>query len=682
LANLSRTLACTVVLIACSSASALALSPLVAFRDTNAMPTDATVKTGLSLTQVSCQGITLPSLPGARTAQLPPGITLPPGVTIPGVKQRKTKIPSFRKALTHARTTALKGKVGKVVKQLKKGTALGSEGDAHGLAVAAMTAGAPRLALAAMLVAEKEDPKDPMNLVNAAAPLATLGKPADAVALLEHADDMKGTLPAVMGVPARAVLKNNLGFAYSKLGRHTKALAALHKALSAAPRLAEANSNYGRELVCAGRSAEAVKVLKAGLARDKYDYVVPGGMANDFIPSLPIAAQVQELAAGTDGTLPQFRAPTTPGQSAAYHETLLAMENAAAAQSSADSSARTAAAARVAALPDVNLATKLRRSSIANLVNSSLDEPDIKAVHDNAIAGLAATNKVTTDFFVGELAPKHMECLQTEDYEGCFRPWCQDHLASAQGRFNAAFSNADTAMRDYWKLAGKRETGLAANLDQQDWHDMAMGDARAHADIAYGALLSELRTWVGSTRFWEPLCVAGREPPPEAAGGAATVDSPGACPPALKPFSGSFKNTVEIPPPKGGGEKPSKVDVSIKVSCSKVEVEVSKKVPGTGEIISLFAKGEHDFKNDTTTIVVGEKGSLDGLAAGQTRIYVTTGKNGIEDFGWRVGASVQGDPFGGLSSTTVTAKAWGGTENISFVGAIDYIPTAFGFGGP
>jgi hypothetical protein len=329
-----------------------------------------------------------------------------------------------------------------------------------------------------------------------------------------------------------------------------------------------------------------------------------------------------------------------------------------------------------------NPATTLRRASFVNLVNTSLDEEPIKQEYDKAIAGLAEADKVTKDFWVGEVPPKEIECSHSTDFEACFIPWCQDHAASAQGRFNSAYSTADTAMRNYWKLAGKRETGLAANLDQQDWHDEAMGDAREHALIAYNLLLSTLRGWVGPTKFNEQLCVPGKEPPPAAADGPAKVESPGACPPALKPFSGSFKNSVEIPPAKGGGEKASKVDVSVKVSCSKVEVEISKKVPGTGDIISLFGKGEHDFKNDTTTIVVGEKGSILGLATGQSGFYVTTGKNGVEDFGWRVGAGGTADPFGGLTNATVTAKVWGGTENISFVGAIDYIPTAFGFGGP
>jgi tetratricopeptide (TPR) repeat protein len=678
LEKLPRTLVCTVVLIAGSVAPAFATSSLLAFRDSNPLNTDSVFQQGLAITQISCQGI---SLPGTRAA-LPPGITLPPGFTLPGSKPKKKKIPSFRVALARANKTARKGAVGKVVKQLTKGPALRTEGNAHGVAVAAMTAGAPRLALAAMLAAEKKDPRDRMNLVNAAAPLTTLGMEEEAIALLEHAAKMKGPLPAVMGIAGRAVLDNNLGYANARLQRHGKAVAALRRALASAPALAEANSNIGKELVCAGRGAEALRYMKNAQARNKLDRVIPGGVANDLIPSVPIASQVVDLSAGTDGTLPAFSAPTTPGQSAAFHPSLAAMEQAAGADASAVTAARAAAGTRAAAQPGNNLATKLRRSSIANLVNTSLAEPDIKAAYETAIADLAEADKVTKDFWVGDVTSKHMQCLAGGDYEACFKPWCQDHTASAQGRFNSAYSAADTAMRNYWKLAGKRETGVAANLDQQDWHDRAMGETREHAGSAYRLLLGTLRGWVGPVKFWEQLCVAGNEPPPAAADAPPTVESPGACPQALSPFSGTFKNSVEIPPAKGGGEKATKVDVSVKVSCSKLEVEISKKVPGTGEIISVFGKGEQDFKKDTTTVVVGAKGSILGLATGQSGFYITNGKNGIEDFGWRVGAGGSADPFGGLTNASVSAKVWGGSENISFVGSIDYIPTAFGFGGP
>ena len=57
------------------------------------------------------------------------------------------------------------------------------------------------------------------------------------------------------------------------------------------------------------------------------------------------------------------------------------------------------------------------------------------------------------------------------------------------------------------------------------------------------------------------------------------------------------------------------------------------------------------------------------------------GRNGVKDFGWRVGAGGCGRPVRRAVRRSPGVKVWGGSENISLVGAIDYIPTAFGFGG-
>ena len=226
-----------------------------------------------------------------------------------------------------------------------------------------------------------------------------------------------------------------------------------------------------------------------------------------------------------------------------------------------------------------------------------------------------------------------------------------------------------------------RETGVAANIGDPNWHEIAMVDARDHAAINYGLLISTQFAWMGYVKSFEKLCVAGNEPPPPEQGSAPSVSDPGACSgPLAQKLSGTFKTDVEIPPP-AGKEKGSKVGVALKVNCEKVEVELSQKVAETGDLLSLFGKGEADFKKDTVTLVAGVKGSAAGLVTGQSGFYVTTGRNGIEDFGWRVGAGGAADPFGGLSGASPGVKAWGGSENISLVGSIDYIPTAFGFGG-
>ncbi len=681
-----RIAASSAIVIAISAVPAIA-SPgkggLNAFRDTNAVPAESIQKQGLALSTVQCAGISLRISDFAATPPgFPPGIPIP---NIPGIKKKKTRIPTFKVAMATAQKTATgKGANKKVLARLKKGPALRTEGAAHGFAVAADMAGSPRLALAGLLAAVKLDPGDRMNLVNAAAPLALLGQPDDAIALLDHAAKMHGPLPSVMGVPGKAVLNNNRGYAYAKLKDHPTAIKDLKKALSAAPAMAEANTNLGSELACSGQTAAALKYLRAGLERTKVDLVSPAtanrGAAADQIPTVPIANQVLDLSAGIDGELPSFVTPSSASQWAAFHPTVAAMNDAMSAALGAATDQRNAALEQTKKL-DENLVTTLRSSSTANLVNTSNAEPDLLKLNNESLDALKEADKVTEDHWAKAVPAKSMECSHSGgDYETCFRGWCEPATAAATGSFNGAFAGAERKVREYWKLAGKRESGIAANLTDQAWHDVAMGDVRTHAAAEMGALISTMQGWVGPLKFFEKLCTPQPEPPPAPGEISPKVDSPGACPPALSMLTGQFKNSVEIPP-GAGSEKASKVDVSVKVSCSKAEVELSAKVKGTGDLISVFGKGEQDFKKDTTTVVVGAKGSVLGLATGQSGFYVTAGKNGIEDFGWRVGAGGAADPFGGLSNATAGVKVWGGSENISFVGAVDYIPTAFGFGG-
>lgn len=629
---------------------------LNAFRDSNALPAESTQQALLSITAIACQGITLPS---GRTAQAP---AFPPGFKPP--RRKKVRIPSFRTALKHARKVTEARGTKKLIRRLRRGKALKTEGAARELAVASMLGGSPRLALAGLLAASEHDPRDRMNIVNAAAPLAMLGKPADAIALINHADKMRGPLPSVMGVPGKAVLENNRGYAYSKLKNPTAAVKAFRKALVAAPAMAEANSNLAGALVCAGRSAEALRYVRAAHARNKLTYVspVPAGAAAiaNQLPTVPLAGQVADLSAGQDGTLPAFVAPSDPAGWVAFHSTVAAMNASASAESSKASEDRNAALERTKTLKN-SYATTTRSTSLANLVNTTNAEPENKALYDTALAAADSADEVTTAHWTVAVPAKVNECQQQNSttFDDCFQSWCRPATASATSSFSSAFAGAERAMREYWRVAGKRETGLAANVSIQDWHDVAMGDIRAHATIAFGRLVSSMSGWVGPLKFFESMCVTAAQTPPPIDGGPPTVASPGLCPPALAPYSGSFGSSIEG------------VDVSVTVSCSRAEIEVSQGVAGTRDLISVFGKGERDFKNDTTTVVVGTKGDLFGLAGGQSGLYITTGRNGITDYGWRVGA---GGSVGGIAE-------YGGTENISFVGAIDNIGPAFGIGG-
>jgi hypothetical protein len=319
-------------------------------------------------------------------------------------------------------------------------------------------------------------------------------------------------------------------------------------------------------------------------------------------------------------------------------------------------------------------AEKLERSAATNAVNQSDDEPELGALKDRVLAAFRDVGTYTDAFWSGTVPSKLQECANSE---ACFTPWCQSATASAQGGFNSRMALLDQLAREYWQRAGRRESSIVAHLEQPDHHAVALTDMQLHGEALWALLPAATAGWIGATTSLKALCVPGQEPPPDSPEVAANVADPGACPDALKDLTGTFAHGIEIPPGVGQ-ENPTDLDIQLEVGCDKIEVEVSKGVDGTGELITVFGKGEKDFKKDELTVVIGVKGGVGGLAEGESGFYVKAGRNGVEDFGWRVGAEGKLNPFGPLNASGANLAAWGGSEDISLVGSIDYIPTALG----
>ena len=434
---------------------------------------------------------------------------------------------------------------------------------------------------------------------------------------------MSGPLPEIGGIPGPAVLRNNLGFVQQKLGETDVAIASFRKALSGAPELAEARTNLGAALACKGQGDEAVRHIHDALARQnltRVDAISPGSkVQNPLLPQIPVAKDVLDLSAGPAATLPPVPIPTTPGQALAVHPVLGTLNDQVNASMNSLTEQRKQAEARANASKAPNVATDLRRKSIANLVNTSYDEKDIQGLYDTAFAAIKPVEDFTQEFWDKTVFNKNLECLKGGNYEACFIPWCQSALSGAMGGYRSRMQDLDAAMRAWW-AAGPRETGVAANIGDPNWHEIAMVDAREHAAINYALLISTQFAWMGYVKSYEKLCVAGNEPPPPEQGAAPSVSDPGGCQGSLaQKLSGTFKTDVEIPGP-AGKEKGTKVGVALKVDCEKVEVELSKKVAGTGDLLSVFGKGEADFKKDTVTLVAGRQGQRRRAGDGTVRL--------------------------------------------------------------
>ncbi len=689
---MAGTVAVGVALAAAPTSASLPKGTLTTFSESWFVPTEKTLKKNLSMVIPRCPRAS------ASASQLPPGVELPPGVTLPPglfppVKKPTTKKPrklrkvSFAVALRRAQALGRSGKAGRLMARLSK--RLKNEGDARGLAVAATLGGSPRLVLGGLLEAHRRDPRDAMNLVNAAVPLALLGKPAEALALLDRAAGVgaRGSaatprLAKAMGIPGRAVLENNRGYALLKLGRAAESVAPLRRAIALGGRpLAEAHSNLAFALVCSGGSTdEAVKLIRKSFARRPLDYLpprmqLPGGIVE--LPESPWADKVYDLKAAKDKPLPQFKWPSTPEQSSNAVERMAAISAASNAKSGPLNSQYQDAIERVNALKE-SRSNKLRRSSMLNAVNQSDDEPELGKLHDRVLAAFGDVGAHTDAHWSVAVPAKQRECLAAGgEFDPCFIPWCQSTTASAQGGFNSRMALLDQLAHEYWQRAGRRESGIVAHLKQPDYHAAALANMQLHGEQIWSLLPSATAAWVGATTFMKPLCVAGQEAPPDSDAVAAGVEDPGACPDALKDFTGSFAHGIEIPPP-AGKENPIDLDITVEIGCDSLEIEIAKGVDGTGELISVFGKGEADFKKDEVTLVIGVKGGIGGLAEGESGLYVKTGKDGVKDYGWRVGLESKLNAVGGVTGSGVNLKAYGGSEDISFVGAVDNIPEALG----
>ncbi len=177
--------------------------------------------------------------------------------------------------------------------------------------------------------------------------------------------------------------------------------------------------------------------------------------------------------------------------------------------------------------------------------------------------------------------------------------------------------------------------------------------ATQHETTLYKLLIDEALPWSSSITFLKLVCT-NTTPPPAANGDAAPAAETGKRCSEEGPSHSLYKVSL------GGA--------TLGVTCDHVEVSAASE-----GLVGAFGKTE--VGKDGSTFTIGARGGAFG-ADWESGVYVKTGKDGIEDFGWRTGPSV------GVSAGPVSIDPNLSQTDISFVGAVDYIPTAFGFGGP
>ena len=176
---------------------------------------------------------------------------------------------------------------------------------------AALSGGAPAIALQVGAGMLKERPQDPDALALQADALSALGRGVEAipvyrqllvldpnsinahiglgrVLLATDAEGAEGEFLAVLAkAPNTPIAANNLGIARDLQGRHTEAQAAYRSALGMAPSMQAASVNLALSLSVSGRAAEAIPLLRplaeapSADSKTRQDLAVALAMAGD-----------------------------------------------------------------------------------------------------------------------------------------------------------------------------------------------------------------------------------------------------------------------------------------------------------------------------------------------------------------------------------------------------------------
>ena len=479
-------------------------------------------------------------------------------------------------------------------------------------AQAAIVAGAPAAALAALLRAHELEPTESSHLINAA-PIATgLGMPAQALAFLDGARRLDDPDHPAMGLRREAVALANRGEALAHLGRYTEAETALKAALDQEPLLSEAQASLAMVELCGKQN------VLAALDRVK-------------LAAVRVGPKEPDDSLGRASVLRHVDFPALPAQAAADADFWVAFGQQLNAESSAQASAQSAKQGQIdAAYPAWSPAQRDRYLSLLKRIGAAKSLPDIKAKRATLDAALMSAQQDSVDFWV----VKYTQFLQESDQicTGSNDPNCFDDQMTARCKpatnmaHQAWLDHMDAgyaAAKDYYAALSRRISGLAANFADPNAYGLAMLMIQREEINAMIEVVDPAKAWTQYAKIHQRDCIDPVEDTPPAPPVATAPDGPGGCPDLLKPITAIF----EAGPAK------------VKITCEQIKVEISSSVTPW---IKAFAEVAYKFKGEQFTLVTGAKAELQaGVSKGSFKsgLYTVVDSHGIRDVGWRVGPS-------------------------------------------
>lgn len=487
-------------------------------------------------------------------------------------------------------------------------------------------------------------------LINASALLSGLGRPSDALALLDRAQQLASPHGTPLGIPERAVELNNRGLALLGMGRYAAAAGALSAAVRlGGPTLSEAEVNLAQALHCQNKRQAAFHALLAGSYRRRYDLVV----------TPPIEApSAAELGLGSPGgasnTLPTLTYPPTPADASAANADFEAIDQRDGQQDGQLASQITTLFAQLTT--ELQHASLITQRRTGNLLRLAVGYGGPTAGPIMLPAQVEAARKAEHDYTNqefgqdGEITQVLQQCdaLSGSAVRACLHDQCAPKLDDAHSNWLALMEALDNAARKAALAEGQTAAPALANLTDPA-HQLAE-DYILHSDLVLTSLLTgEAENWdaLAGQTYGDPTTglICDNISPTGAFGASGGVGGgPGPCSDA----AAAHKLVLELE------------IVELKLSCQSVEAVVES--PG---LIGAFGSLEYNFYGKTVTAFVGVKAGGSGIPAEvQGGIFVKAGADGIQDIGAR----------GSLSENTGFIEHEVSKDFISLAGAIAPTP--------
>lgn len=524
--------------------------------------------------------------------------------------------------------------------------------EAQRLAATAVVNDSPGLALAAMIRAHRLDPDDAGHLVSVAALAASTGMPNEALALLEVADKREYRNPA-MGINQQSIAHSVRGQALQMTGRPAQARTEFAAALEEAPMLSEAAMGLAVVDACAGKDASALRFAKISKKRHQKkvpDEETPDGPEPHIDTTHGVATPMRQL--------PVADSPSQGAKMHAEHERINQQNGT---ELDRNSDERDALDERLRDVePLLEPAEVTRRDSLLSLGYAVSQEPDVHGLWEDVVRHVDDAHDRVATFFGGGTSAEDFEYTLLSDEAGdrCsgVDPWrpcylremnaiCRPALISAHADWRSSMRQAQEAADAWMRRLSTRMSAVAANLKDADAHRQLIRSIEFHEISMYGLLNQAAEHWTHYEHFYAEECVEPLDLPVGTGADGGPAGSPGACPDALKSF-----NVV----------LPLSDSVSVKGNCEKITIAVS---PEVMPLLKAFAEFTYDVRSGSMTIVAGSQGGIEAGGTGasfKSGLYVTAGRDGVVDLGWRVGPEVS-------VAGAVEMGIYGGDVDISFI---------------